>query len=180
MDDDMTIEALAEVLAAARYRSRRSAKRLLHDAGMAHCSGAQLDAVLAMIREHPQREAIEAQAEAMQAAAMEGQRRRALDRMPPEGDVPQWMIGETAEWGRTFIIHFCPGGSRSFVGEVFDHAGQAPPGLERHALDGGQVLGNVTWMDGERPDEAAVAGLMREARRQLRVHDAQEVGGDDG
>lgn len=174
----LEIEALAEVLCAARYRSRRTAKRLLHEAGITHCTGPQLDAVLAMIAAHPQREDIEAQAEAMQAAAMEQQRARALDKMPPEGDLPRWLIGETPHWGRTFIVHFCHAGSQSFVGEIFDDAEQAPAGLETHVLDGGQVLSNVTWLDGEPPPRDALRSLMREARRQLRIHDAQEVGND--
>lgn len=175
--DSLEIEALAEVLCATRYRSRRSAKRLLHDAGMRHCSGGQLDAVLAMIRDHPHRDDIEAQAEAMQAAAMEAQRTRAMDTVPPEGDLPEWLIGETPHWGRTFVLHFCPGGAYSFAGEIFDDASEAPAGLETHPLDGGQVLSNITWLDGEPPPEKHLRSLMADARRQLRIHDAQEVGG---
>lgn len=173
MSETFDGETFARVLHAVRFRSRRSAKRMLHEAGMTHASAADLDRVLAEIQRQPNREEIEAQAEALEVARLEQQRRSALDKVPPEGDLPEWLIGKTPQWGRTFIVHMCPGGSDSFVGEIFDDRADAPPGLEWHRLDDGQVLSNITWFDGERPPEDRVRDLMRIARQELRIHDAQ-------
>src|SRR4030042_6311875 len=125
--DEGDIDALAELYRLAHYESRRKAKRYLHDVGLTHCTGEQLDAVFDLIARHPGRDQIIEAAETMQAAKMEGQRRRERE---TGGTVPEWLIGETAHWGRTFIIHLCPGGSQSFVGEVFEDAETAPEGTE--------------------------------------------------
>lgn len=89
----MTIETLALVMQAARYHSRRSAKRVLHSNGLPHANAQQLDQVLAIIAQHAQREQIESLAESMQAAKMEAEREQA--KSTPGTDLPEWLIGET-------------------------------------------------------------------------------------
>lgn len=164
------IEALAELWRIVRYESRRRAKRYLHDTGLPHCTAGQLDAVLAMIRERPDADEIVGLAEAMQAAKMRAARERTADRESRDSDLPEWLIGEVPQWGRTFVIHFCPGRAWSFAGEVFDEGGDGPADLESYPLDGAQVIANITWLEG-RPGEKDLADLMQEARRQLRMYD---------
>lgn len=171
MSDDFDLDILARILHANKFRSRRQAKRELRDLGVEPADAAALDQVLALIRGHDDAGEIHARAESIEAARLEGQRRRALDEMPPEGDLPEWLIGETPHWGRTFIMHLCPGGSRSFIGEVFDEMPAAMRGCEAHELDEGQVLSNITWLDEGPPDAQMIRELMREARRQLRIYD---------
>lgn len=165
------VEALAELVRIARYESRRKAKRYLHDCGVTHCTGQELDEVLAMIRKRRDSDDIADMAERMQAAKMQAARERAsAERRATRDDLPEWLIGETPEQGRTFIVHLCPGGAWSFAGEVFDEESDAPGGLESYRLDGGQVLSNLTWLE-DRPPDADRAALMKEARRQLRMYD---------
>jgi hypothetical protein len=165
------IDALAELYRLVRYESRRKAKRFLHETGLTHCTGEQLDAVLDLIAGHPGYQSkIADAAEAMQAAKMQGQRQGQRDAAGPGGDLPEWLIGETSHWGRTFIIHFCPGGSWSFAGEIFDPDSPPPPDLESYPLDGGQILSNITWLE-DRPPEPECAILMEEARLHLRIYD---------
>ena len=173
MNTEFNLEICARIIHAARYRSRRMAKRELYELGV-ESTGTALDQVLAMISAHPEAGEIAARSESLEAARLEQQRLSALDRVRAQGDVPEWLIGETTHWGRTFIIHFCMGGLDSFVGEIFDDAEEEPPGLEHHALDEGQVLSNITWLDGERPPDIRVRKLMKQARREIRIYDAQE------
>jgi hypothetical protein len=168
--DEGDLDALAELYRRVHYESRRSGKRYLHETGLTHCTAAQLDAVLALIAAHPVHDQIVDLAEKLQAARL-----REEDRTVARPDLPEWLIGEVPHWGRTFLIHFCPGGSCSFCGEVFDTPEESPADLESYPLDAGQTLGNITWLEG-RPSEETVAQLMAEARRQLRVYDAGSQG----
>ena len=167
MDSD-DISALVDVFHAARYRSRRQAKRLLREAG-GRGDAKELDAVLALVRAHPRREEIISLAEAREAARLEAER-RAAD-APPEH--PEWLVSETPGERSTWLVHLCPGGSYSFVGRVFDDNDECPPDMERYELDDGQWLSQICWLDGHRPEGKALAALMAEARRELRVYDAE-------
>lgn len=174
--NDLEIDGLARVLHAAKFRSRRTGKHVVRELG-GQGNAAELDRVMDWIRRHPQRRAIEDRAEELEVAARERVRRRELAQADPKGDVPEWLVGETPEWGRTFVVHFCPRGAWSFLGEVFDDRNEAPPGHEVHPLDEGQVLSNITWIDGERPEGQDLHLLMRAARRELRIYDS--AGGDE-
>ena len=60
------IETLAELIRIARYESRRRAKRYLHDRGLPHCTGPQLDAILRTITARDDFDRISGMAERMQ------------------------------------------------------------------------------------------------------------------
>jgi len=165
MIDDDDIETWALVLFTARHRSRRQAKRLLYEAGMAG-NADDLGRVLKIINDHPRRAEIEGHVEALHAAAIEAARTQAT---PPDlgGNHPEWIIGDAAGEVRTFITYL--GHDCSFVAEVFDE-GDCPPELVVGPLDDYQTLGNVLWLD-EPPPAERQAALWLAARRVLRVYD---------
>ena len=165
------IDILARVLHASKYRSRRSAKRELHEAGLIHATASQLDLILDIIRNHTYRDEIESKCEALQAAKMEAERRRKNLRL--DSNLPEWLIGEVPSFGRTYIIHFCPGGAWSFCGEIVDDITLANPDLEQYTLDEGQVLTNITWLN-EMPSGDDLHKLIEIARRELRIYDSSD------
>lgn len=165
MIDRENIETWALILFTARHRSRRQAKRLLYEAGMAG-TAEDLDRVLATIAEHPQRDEIEGQVETLRAAALEAER---ADAEPPDlgGNHPEWLIAEDATSDRTFATYL--GHDCAFVAEIFEDRDEAGEGYVA-PLDEGQALGNVLWLD-EPPPAERQAALWLECRRVLRVYD---------
>ena len=167
MNND-SLEFLAMVVAAARYRGPKHAKRVMHEHGITPANSAALADLMKRIQAHPESGKIHDLAESIQAARMTRQRAD-VDR--PDAR-PSWLICERPDWSGTYILHLDPGGSFSFLGQVFDRLGAAPHGQTAADLDGGQVLSNIVWLNCEPPVELRRA-LMLEARRQLRIYDAE-------
>jgi len=166
-------DTLARLLFVARYRSRRAAKREIREAG-GRGTAADLDAMLRIIDQHPQREQIEHLADELGVADA----RAAL--APRPADVPlrqgcghdEWIIGEGAESRRIYVIYI--GSDTAFIGEVFDSIDDAPLETEVYKLDEGQALGNVVWFDDPPPGERERFDLFELAREKLRVYDAMQ------
>jgi hypothetical protein len=165
------IDALARLLFIAG-QSRRQAKRLIREAGGVG-SAEELDAVLAHIEHSPARPRIVALAEALRVAAAAAVESLATPPDTSGGRHDQWLVCEGSTSRRTYLVYLCPAGSESFVAELFDEGG-APPDFEAWPADDGQALSNILWLDGaEPPPRSRRKELFAEARRQLRLYDAQ-------
>lgn len=167
MSDDLN--ALADVLFEATYHSRRCAKRVIREAG-GHGSAEELDRLLKIIATHPRRREIEALAGERHLAERAAMAERL--RGAPREETPAWLFAEDRSGRRWFVVHFCPHGAWSFVGELFDDESLTPPDQERFPMLEGQWLSNILWLDGEPPPKPARKALMAECRAQLAAYDA--------
>lgn len=166
---DESLSALADVLFEFRYHSRRQAKRLLKAAGVDDAATA-LDSLLRLIESHPQREEIERLALAKHEAEQAALAQR-LSGTEEHATNPAWLFAETKDGARQFLVHTCPGGAWSFVGEIFDERDDSPDEMEGYPLADGQWLSNILWLD-EQPGTHARKLLIESARRELAEHDA--------
>ncbi len=169
-------DSLARLLFLCRYRSRRTAKREIREAGGLG-TAAELDALLRAIEESPDRRRIEHLADELGAAWL------AAEASPKTSDVPpaqgkghdEWMIGEGIESRRMYVIHIgdFAGTDAWFIGEIFDSIEDAPFDCEIYKLDEGQVLGNVKWLY-PTPSERVRFDLFEIAREKLRDYDIRQ------
>ncbi len=161
------LTTLAKLLFTAEHRSRRLAKRMLRESGGAG-NAAELEHMLRFIEDHPRASKIKQLAAELATAHKEATLRRSLPSSLPGSLHESWIVGEGTSSRRTYLLYLCPGGSESFLAEVFD----ADDGVDGWPLDEGQRLGNVLWIDGEVPADDRLHSLFSEARRQLRLYDA--------
>jgi hypothetical protein len=153
----MNKEFLAAILHAARHQSRRSAKRLLKQAGGAG-TAAELDAALAAIEARPDRAQICSAAENL--AVAEAQAEEAAAAAP--NSLPRFLIDDTTDIGeaRVFVTHTQ---KPRFIGEIMPEEEGEIAGVTLSGLSGEEVVCRILWLDPPKFDPNELMPALRAA-----------------
>lgn len=163
----MQLEILAAVMFAAEHRSRRAAKRAMHEVGLPADSAA-LDAALHEAKTGPLREQVAARVEEMVADA---ERAAQADEVYFVGGdtLPEWLVAGAVDDHRLYIMY--AGRDHPFIAEVLEEGDDIESVA---ALDDGERLGVPIWF-GEPATPERAAELFREARRAHRAYLLREM-----
>lgn len=164
-------DALALLLFAARYRSRHVAKRKLRDLGLGEGRAAELDELIAFAAglAADLRDDLERRVQALAVAHAQTEAATLRRRGPDE---PRWIVGQDAASGADWVVYIGP--DAAWAGRMFaDREAAARAGAigELIALDLGEVIGDVLWLDAP-PNHHERARLYERTRAALRGYDA--------
>ena len=163
----MELETLASLLFAADHRSRRAAKRVMHEVGLPADSAA-LDAALVEARTGPLREQVAARVEEMIADAERAAQADDVYFVGGDG-LPEWLVSCAVDDHRVYIMYM--GRDHPFLAEILEEGDEIETVA---AMDDGERLGVPIWfIEPAAPERAAE--LFREARRAHRAWNMRDL-----